>query len=320
MNLTDAFPAARYRFEFQVCTPIVLHDYGGSALRGAFGHALRHIACITQAPDCKACALHRTCAYPEVFETPPPLDYTRRQYSNIPNPFVIEPPPWGARTFAPGTSFEFAMILIGPALRHLPLIVMALKRAFAGGIAKNAGTAQLSRVWLDGAPDPIMDGPNGRLREHSQQLAITTASPVIEKVSIEFQTPLRLQREGEVLGAGEVTARDLLMALLRRVANVTEMHLHESLDVDFPAMNRAATAIESRKELEWRSWTRYSQRQRREMQFSGLVGRWTLQGDLNPFWPLLYLGQWLHVGKNTTFGLGRYAIVSPQMSAAEATP
>jgi hypothetical protein len=29
-------------------------------------------------------------------------------------------------------------------------------------------------------------------------------------------------------------------------------------------------------------------------------------GDLAPFAKLLYLGQWLHLGKNTTFGMGRY--------------
>ena len=31
-----------------------------------------------------------------------------------------------------------------------------------------------------------------------------------------------------------------------------------------------------------------------------------LIGDLAPFADLLHLGQWLHVGKNATFGLGGY--------------
>ena len=46
------------------------------------------------------------------------------------------------------------------------------------------------------------------------------------------------------------------------------------------------------------------------MVLGGALGRWTLQGDLAPFWPLLHLGQWLHVGKNATFGLGRYRMES----------
>jgi hypothetical protein len=42
------------------------------------------------------------------------------------------------------------------------------------------------------------------------------------------------------------------------------------------------------------------------MTLGGLVGEWTLKGDLSPFIPYLFLGQWLHVGKNAVFGLGKY--------------
>jgi hypothetical protein len=42
------------------------------------------------------------------------------------------------------------------------------------------------------------------------------------------------------------------------------------------------------------------------MQLGGVVGQWTLQGDLHPFMPFIHLGQWLHAGKNASFGLGHY--------------
>jgi hypothetical protein len=44
------------------------------------------------------------------------------------------------------------------------------------------------------------------------------------------------------------------------------------------------------------------------MALGGAVGTWHLEGELAPFIPLLHLGQWLHVGKNATFGLGRYTL------------
>ena len=36
----------------------------------------------------------------------------------------------------------------------------------------------------------------------------------------------------------------------------------------------------------------------------------TLHGDLAPFAELLHLGQWLHVGKNATMGLGGYRLTA----------
>ncbi len=44
----QSFPAARYRFEWRVTRALRLPDYAGSTLRGAFGHALRKVACMTE--------------------------------------------------------------------------------------------------------------------------------------------------------------------------------------------------------------------------------------------------------------------------------
>ena len=62
--------------------------------------------------------------------------------------------------------------------------------------------------------------------------------------------------------------------------------------------------------LRWRDWTRYSSRQHRKMQLGGLVGSVTYAGDLAAFLPFVALGQLLHVGKNATFGLGKYRVGS----------
>ena len=33
-----------------------------------------------------------------------------------------------------------------------------------------------------------------------------------------------------------------------------------------------------------------------------------LEGEVGPFLPALHLGQWLHVGKETVFGMGQYRL------------
>lgn len=311
MPLPVPFPAARYRLEFATERPIHLPEYAGSALRGAFGHALKQIACVTREPNCQACALYRTCAYPAIFETPPPLGYERRKLGNIPLPFVVEPPPWGERVHAAGSALHFNIVLIGPALDQLPLVLMAWRRALQLGLGLQQGTARLERVFVEGEAEPVLADVGARVRPHAQHLPVPAPHAAPSSVALTFDTPLRIQRGGHPLGVGELTPGDLLRALLRRVAELVELQLGGALDVDFAALSAHAATITGDAQLVWRDWTRQSNRQQQHMVFGGVVGRWTLHGNLAPFWPLLHLGQWLHVGKNTTFGLGRYRIEEP---------
>jgi hypothetical protein len=72
----NSLAVARYQFNFEVQNTLHLNFYSGSMLRGVFGHALRHLACMTKMADCKQCQLYRTCPYPEIFETPPPENHS----------------------------------------------------------------------------------------------------------------------------------------------------------------------------------------------------------------------------------------------------
>lgn len=98
--------------------------------------------------------------------------------------------------------------------------------------------------------------------------------------------------------------------LLGRLSSLAVFHCGGALDLDFAALierARAVRLVEDR--TRWEDWTRYSSRQDRRMTLGGLVGHAVYEGDLAPFWPFLVFGQWTHVGKNATFGLGRYEIV-----------
>ena len=55
-------------------------------------------------------------------------------------------------------------------------------------------------------------------------------------------------------------------------------------------------------------WERYLARQDTRMKMGGFVGRVEYQGNLREFFPLLKLGEVVHVGKGTGFGLGRYKV------------
>ena len=50
-------------------------------------------------------------------------------------------------------------------------------------------------------------------------------------------------------------------------------------------------------------------RQGQELPQGGVLGRWVWTGTVAPLLPWLLLGQWLHVGKGATAGLGGYRVL-----------
>lgn len=62
------------------------------------------------------------------------------------------------------------------------------------------------------------------------------------------------------------------------------------------------------KDLRWWDWERYSHRQQGRMKLGGVMGTVMLDGPISRFLPYLQLGEYVHVGKNATFGLGKISI------------
>jgi hypothetical protein len=98
---------------------------------------------------------------------------------------------------------------------------------------------------------------------------------------------------------------------------ISYFHTESPLEIDFAALTTQARAVHlSAAQLDWFDWTRYSSRQETEISMGGLVGTVELVGyDLAEFWPYLWLGQWTHVGKGTSMGMGAYSIESLAVSA-----
>lgn len=307
------FPLARYRFDFEVTSALRLPEYGGSTLRGAFGRALRKLACVTRSNSCQGCLLLQTCPFPSVFEPAKPESISLANIATLPVPYVIEAPKWGLREYAPGEILSFGFILMGNAQHHLPICIMAWRRAFAQGVGAGDGTAQLACVnWLDEKEEPVLIyQPGGSVKDHPKHVTATANAPS-NKITLRFETPLRLQHQGHALSPARLDPRPLLMALARRASLLSEIYGGGPLykPGEFSAMAEAARQVEGKHNLVWRDWTRHSSRQQRTMQLGGCIGDWALEGDLAPFWDILHLGRLLHVGKEASFGLGKYQILT----------
>lgn len=288
--LAAPLPVARFRMTARADNSLQLPPYAGSMLRGAFGHALLALSPLPHV-DGKPCALHARCPYCQLFAAPPLPEHSLQKFSQMPQPYVIEPP-IGVQRVAAGQVFDFHLVLIGKALDMLPTITQAWQIALRKGLGGSACT--LLAVQEAGSPE------SSAFDKRLQQRA-----------GLHFLTPLRLQVKGKpVRQPQQLSARDLLIALARRHQLLSDVHLGaQAPQYDFAQLVQQASAIQlSAPEMRWFEWGRYSQRQQREMKLGGLIGELTLTGDLGLFADLLHLGQWLHVGKTASFGLGGYIL------------
>ena len=103
--------------------------------------------------------------------------------------------------------------------------------------------------------------------------------------------------------------------ILRRVSLLSYFHCGEKLD-DSGIKELIEQSKEVKtvgKSLSWWDWERYSSRQETRMKMGGFIGEVTYEGDLEPFWPYIKLGEYIHIGKGTAYGLGQYKLASTKV-------
>lgn len=302
-----SIPLNSYRFYFDTDHPLRLPDYPGSAWRGAFGHALKKTVCVVRNTPCQQCLLKQACAYSYIFETPPPADTEKmRKYTATPHPFVLR--------FAVAKSatqeLSIDMNLFGHGQRFFPYIIHAMHMAGQDGVGGNRQPFRLNRVdAIDFQGQPITVYQEAELRSQPP-LQSPPLPEMPEKINITFHSPVRIKQDNKNLAATHFSFGALFGSLLRRISMICYFHTDTPLETDFAGLTAAARNFQfSAQNLHWYDWTRYSSRQQTEMQMGGLLGTVSLnmQG-LDDFWPYLWLGQWTHVGKGTSMGMGAYTI------------
>ncbi|MHB8743791.1 MAG: CRISPR system precrRNA processing endoribonuclease RAMP protein Cas6 [Sulfuricaulis sp.] len=233
-----------------------------------------------------------------------------RKYPAAPHPFVLDLD-LRSGALAVGSEYILSFTLIGRGNQLLPYMIFALQQAAELGIGAGRGRMSLAdveqQVMQDG-PWKSIYKPGAQCEAHSPWIPQPPDLPAL--VTLGFETPLRLKRNEGLVGVKHFTFGALLPNLLRRISMLTYFHTDTPLETDFAGLVRAAKEVPiADAQLRWYDWSRYSSRQDREMALGGLLGDITMGGaDLTPFWPYLWLGQYVHAGAVTSMGLGRYTI------------
>ena len=213
------------------------------------------------------------------------------------------------------------MILIGEAINLLPWIVLTFRELgkWRIGLRGTRGQCHLEKVeslpaYRSGASQTIYTAETEMLTDDGFVLSIENVMHDmphnVEEIALDFLTQTSIKVDGR--WTSQLTFETLIRNLLRRIRFLSYFHCGEDLDVDAHALIAAAKAVTHISELRWQRADRYSYRAEKSVPMGGFRGPIRFLGELEQFLPLIYLGEYLHIGHHTAFGYGQYRLSFPQ--------
>jgi len=288
-------------FQFLLSSPEPL-PLLGSTLRGGFGHIFRRMVCLTREKDCYKCILVYTCPYSYIFQTCLPPDAPLfRKTRDIPRPYVFD---------LGENPSSFKLILIGKSIDYLPYFLLVFDTLGKKGLGKKRVKYTLQEV-KDGEGNTVYSGEKKELyskfKIYRWEEFQTIQYPKSSILTLHLLSPLRIKEKNKLVK--DLTFPLLITSLTRRLSLLSLFPCnHPIWDSVHPLLPLSEKIKVKEKELQWKEFTRYSTRQKTILKLGGLTGRIVFEGNLSPFLPLLKIGEYIHIGKGTTFGLGKYRI------------
>jgi hypothetical protein len=295
--------ATDFTATYRVSRPFRLPDHSGSLLRGVLGRALRKVSCPAAAPCEAACAEPSACAYARLFHPPAPEPPPRRFLRGVtraPQPLVPLFPGAGGRELAPGDELSLGVRLLGRLKDgDTDRILAALEGVAAFELGTGAGLVAFEAATLRGARD----------RPIGLDVA-PVAAPARMRREIVFETPAALEQKGSLVVDLDFPA--FFRAAYRRLTTLCALHglLEDTDEEAFAELDRLAPSVTTTaRRLRPLRWERHSRERDERHPMQGIVGSIVFEGPLASFSPMLRMAEATHIGKATSYGLGRIRVI-----------
>ena len=304
---------AVFTFSIKAKDSLYLPEQKGSTFRGGMGTALARL-CRDKSKRyrCQDCPENVRCPYASLFTNPasaaqsPPLEA-----ANLPHPFVLRPPRTAKEHFEPGEYLDFQLILFGNYSVYLPFYIYAIDLFGENGIGKGRGRFDLCQV---------VDAVSGKEvynhleRSPTNDFSLIRFSDLQKRkygdmeaaVQLDFLSTTCILHQNRP--AKNLSFELLVRSLLRRASNLSVLYEGNGWDLDYSTLLGMANERVPLHHCHFylASWERFSSSQNRHTPMEGFRGTAIYKGDLAAFLPLLFLGEYMHVGSKTTFGMGQY--------------
>ena len=224
----------------------------------------------------------------------------------------------GACAFEAGDELEFNLMLIGRTIVYFNQYLQAFYYFGMQGMGAEHVRFQIAKV-SNTLGETLVEGSS----VYKERLTIMHVSDYVryrfssgeikrmldaDRCRMVFQSPLSLKFQGKMQ---EDFRPDALFAAIERrvyILNCYEGLSEEGENIERPAEEHLPIV---EKEKAWPvKMKRYSGTQNSKVTFSGIRGWCDLRGLDESMLQLLLAGELLHIGKNTSFGFGKYTLVN----------
>lgn len=277
-----------------------------SALRGGMGEMLLRQNCIG-GRDCMHCRFSDACIVYKTLYTRMERSPAFMQGENSVG-YLIECE--NSRTyFQPDSGFFFYLTLFGDNVASFSLYLQAFYQLGQVGLGKQNARYRIdevrttqgnlimrdNRVYVENyKTETVCD----YVRRRQEELAIAGCAN-----ELTFHSPLCLKYQGEFIR--EFRAEAIFPALFRRVM-IMDYFVREY--IDHPDLGGTELPVIVEQSAAMRTVPRFSARKGEKMYLQGIVGKMVFADIPDIYIPYLLAGELFHIGKNTSFGFGRYTL------------
>jgi CRISPR-associated endoribonuclease Cas6 len=305
---------AVFTFEISPIEEMILPAYPATTLRGGLGYSLKNRTCLKDEKTCKnECENKQRCIFSNLYESKSG-ETVDGSYIPYMRPYIIRTGFIKKRKYFSQDSFKFELILFGDAIQHYPFFISAMVRFGQKGIGVNQSPFSLKKVTSHTPffENVIFDGVrlcSKPFINKFNHIDSSMFSIKANEISLTFLSPLRMQFERKYIEKADFV--HIVDNLLKRTQSLLYHH-HNKHMISFNTddiLDKAFEIQTAGQTMERTHLNRFSTRQKSDVHLDGLLGNITFTGKhLTELLPLLYLGQFLHLGKQTAFGLGQYKI------------
>ena len=254
--------------------------FAGSMLRGAFGLALKRVYCVNPTYKCDNCFACKSCTYYDFYEE-------QNSFKNfrITSKLGME-------------KLSFSIYLYEEKTEELPYVLSTIKKSLEEvGVGKDRRQIKLSKILIgskivyngeDFVPISDINPFKFECKDYHKDVELT------------FHMPLSLKYKNQLITKDKLSPYILITNLHKRFS---ELKKTPTKKIDYKIEGEIVQ--NSLKPIEL---FRYSNRKKRHMKLTGLIGKVVIKGLDKKSYCYLKLGEIIGIGKQTVFGFGDYNI------------